>query len=118
MADDAYEFRIHLSDGQTVTADVTADDLDRLTANNPRYVVPAADRADPLRAASTLLYSMLLHRVDRRVGETAVRDREGRNWILPASSIVAFSYRAPDGPTRPELGSIKPTAARDKYSSS
>ncbi len=118
MADDAYEFLIHLSGGQTVVADVTAADLDRLTSTNPSYVVPEADRDDPLRAASTLLYSMLLHHVDARTGETGVRDREGRNWIIAATSIVAFSYRAPGGTVRRELGFVKPKATRGAYSAS
>ncbi len=114
MADDAYEFLIHLSSGQTVVADVTAADL----ADNAAHVLPEADRDDRLRAASTLLYSTLLHRVDTRTGEIGVRDREGRNWTIPATSIVAFSYRAPDGPARRDLDFVKPKATRGAYSSS
>ena len=118
MADEAYEFLIHLSSGQTVVADVTAADLDHIAASNPGFVVPEADRDDPLRAVSTLLYSILLNRVDTRAGETEVRDREGRNWMIPASSIAAFSYRAPDGHPRRDLDVVKPKAARGAYSSS
>ncbi|MHB8959425.1 MAG: hypothetical protein ACYDAN_07345 [Candidatus Limnocylindrales bacterium] len=118
MADDTYEFLIHLSGGQTVVTDVTAADLDRITADNPTHVVPEADGDDRLRAAATLLYSMLLHRVGTRTGEIGVRDREGRNWTIPATSIVAFSYRAPDGSAGRALDFVKPKATRGAYSSS
>ena len=101
-----------------VIADITAADLDPLMANNPSYVVPEADKEDPLRAASILMYSMLFHGVDTGAGETALRDRDGRNWTIPATSIVAFSYSAPDdGRAREDLAFVKPKQARGAYSS-
>jgi hypothetical protein len=117
MADDAYEFMIHLTDGQTVVADITAASLDGLTANNPRYILSDADRDDPTRAAATLLYSILTYRMDKGSGWAGVHDREGRNWMIAASSIVAFSYRAPGGGSaRRDLGFVKPKEARGAYS--
>lgn len=105
-SDAPYEFEISLVDGQRVAAEIDADDLDGLRDHNPGYMVDP--NMEPREAAATLLYSMLLYRVDTREGEVGVRDRDGRNWIIPASSIVAFSYRAPADIGRRSLGFVKP----------
>jgi hypothetical protein len=86
-----FEFEIHLIDGQKVTAEIGADDFEKLRDNNPGYVVP--EGLEPRLAAASLMHSMLLHRVVDREGATGVRDRDGRNWIIPGTSIVGWSYR-------------------------
>ncbi len=101
-----FEFEISLIDGQKVSVKIGADDFPSLRDNNPGYLIPAD--IDPRLGAATLLHSMLLHRVDSRQGETGVIDTEGKNWVIPATSIVAYTYRDPSSKDRRPLMGFTP----------
>lgn len=97
-----FVFEIHLVDGQEIKAEIGADDFERMRATNTGWQIPPD--SEPRMGAARLFLSMLLYRIDNRAGFTGVRDTEGRNWLLPGSAILAFSYRDPESEERQLLG--------------
>ena len=82
-----FEFRVHLTDGQEILAEVNAEDFVKLRDNNPGFVMPAG--MDPRSGAANMLFTL---RMDIGEGFRGIRDTKGRNWVVPGRSISTFSY--------------------------
>jgi len=97
----SYEITFVVADVGEIETELTLEDLDQMRASGA-YVglpddvgVPEANR----RLLRTRL-SYLLH----RAGDLVIRDRAGREWIIPARSVLAAHYRAPwDQPSGPPV---------------
>jgi hypothetical protein len=69
--------------------------MTELARFNPGIMIPDAD--DEALAIARMIYSLLLHRMDKNTGFYQLTDLDGRQWVLRASAILSFAIQPPKG---------------------
>ena len=95
----SYEITFVVADVGEIETELTLEDLDQMRASGASLGLPddvGAPEANRRLLRTRLSY--LLH----RAGDLVIRDRAGREWIIPGRSVLAAHYRAPwDQPPGP-----------------
>lgn len=91
----AYRLEIHLHGGTTIVCDLPATDAQGLAEANFGLQVP--DEPEEARAIATMIYTLLLRRMDKGTGFYQLTDLDGRQWVIRADTILAFNLRPPRG---------------------
>ncbi len=111
MAVDGYEVQVHLVDGQTIEYRVSEETARQLVgASTWSWPAGTAEEDKPIAA----VFSTIAHRMQKSDGFLSATSSDGRTWLIPVKSILAFNVRdhARPGALRPRLGFIAPTVEK------
>jgi hypothetical protein len=100
----AYEITFVVRDVGEIETELTLDDLAHMRESG-QYLNLPEDVGDP-EANRRVLRTRLAFLLESD-GHLVIRDRAGREWVIPARSLVAAHYRAPWDQPSPPLQILK-----------
>lgn len=106
-----YEVQVHLIDGQTIEYRVSDETAQQLAAGSAwSWPAGTAEEDKPIAA----VFSTIAHRMQKPDGFVSATSADGRTWLIPVKSILAFNVRDRARPDAlpPRLGFVPPTVER------